>query len=390
MIPDWFKLEEVQDFILQHQEEDLAKLRLSGKFPDSAPALPLTQILEFRKRLAQKFPEVKNLPSIYIPSQKSVEQASSMHTASYKVENFPADTLAEITGGLGLDLLARKGKLKKGYYFDIDPELVEAFEWNSKIFDLPAEAEQGDGNQKFLEKNIKVDLVYIDPSRRVGGKRVSGFEDMEPNVLPHIDYLLKASKSVLIKAAPMLDLAEGVRTLPQLKEIHVLSKSDECKEVLFYLKSEKTSEEIKLVHAHFIHDEWRQYACPYSDIIAEQTPLGELKDFLYLPWPSIRKSGAYRNFGKQFNLVKPESNTHVFFSDKLEKGFPGRVFKIKNTYKSLKEIKGKFKKAEILIRNHENDLGTLRKKAKIQAGNENTLLVMGRKSDLKILELERL
>ena len=91
------------------------------------------------------------------------------------------------------------------------------------------------------------DAIYIDPSRRPGTApprqtRVSTLEDSLPNVLALLPIMCKLARHILIKASPMISIPETIRQLNGilgarqcgiLREVHIVSVQNECKEVLF-------------------------------------------------------------------------------------------------------------------------------------------------------------
>ena len=59
--------------------------------------------------------------------------------------------------------------------------------------------------------------------------------------------LLRNGAHLIVKLAPMLDISEGIRQLPETFRIDVLSWKGECRELLFHIKKGGSSPQI---HCH--------------------------------------------------------------------------------------------------------------------------------------------
>src|SRR5690606_36929264 len=63
------------------------------------------------------------------------------------------------------------------------------------------------------------DCLYIDPSRRVGQRKVFRLEDCEPDVVAMQDWLLRTAQKNIIKCAPLLDISAALEQLREVSEI---------------------------------------------------------------------------------------------------------------------------------------------------------------------------
>ena len=89
------------------------------------------------------------------------------------------------------------------------------------------------------------------------------------------------------------------------------------------------------------------------------------------------KAGAYKLVGRRFGLKKLSANSHLYTSDTLVEGFPGRTFKLDSTYtmskKDVRRLKERTSKANITVRNFPLKVDELRKRLKISEGGNDYL-----------------
>lgn len=169
-----------QDFIRQHQDDDVRQLAFLGsKYPEVDMPFALDQI-RGRKMARVKLPRWASLEGIIYPPHISMEQCSSESTALYKAE-LAARLLAlpvsssfseeigfvDLTGGFGVDfsyIAARLGV--KSMYVERQAHLCEAAKENFERLGLKnAIVKNGDGIEvlhSFLSK--KDDAASADDS----------------------------------------------------------------------------------------------------------------------------------------------------------------------------------------------------------------------------------
>ena len=96
----------------------------------------------------------------------------------------------------------------------------------------------------YLQQLDHVSVLFLDPARRneQGGKTVL-ISDCTPDVLALEEELLEKADSVVIKLSPMLDWHRAVDELNRLgnvvREVHIVSVRNECKELLLVLQRTK-------------------------------------------------------------------------------------------------------------------------------------------------------
>lgn len=198
---------------------------------------------DFRKKIDGKIP---SWAALEVPDSLSFEQCSSEAAASYKLRFVPEGaTVADLTGGLGVDSSAFARRAAKLYYFERNTPLFEAATRNfaARRAALPP----GEHMARIEASNTSVgpdspipdcDLIYIDPARRSDmGRKVFLLEDCTPDVTALLPVLWRHTPRILLKLSPMADISMVMRRLGQgVKEIHVVELGGEVKELLVYME----------------------------------------------------------------------------------------------------------------------------------------------------------
>jgi len=360
-----------QEFITNNLTSVTTKLLLKGSPIKDIKIQELVEQIECKKKAEHKLPTWFQTKNIYYPPKISMEQTSSELTAVYKSQLVSGSTLADITGGFGVDSFYFSKKIAQVYHFEKDKKLSEIAAHNCKALHTNIICENKNGIEAI--KNEYFDVIYIDPSRRNASKgKVFYLKDCEPNIVELQDYLLERTDKLLVKTSPMLDLSIGLKELKKVSEIHIVSVNNEVKELLWIVeKDTKKTCLIKTINIKNTHAEVFS-----SDLKETSTAtIGFPKKYLYEPNASIMKSGVFDAVSFTFKLDKLENNSHLYTSDALIE-FPGRRFQIEKVIPySKKEMKNTLSnsKANITIRNFPETVETLRKKWNITDGGNNYL-----------------
>ena len=312
------------------------------------------ELAEANSRVLAKVPEWKCLKWVEVPDMLSAEQCSSSATALYKAGLLKGcKTIADLTGGLGVDSWAFSQIADKVWHNEIKGSLLQATENNFKalgitnvIFSL-----------QYAEDRIKtlpeVDAIYMDPARRDNvGKKVFLVEDCRPDVLKLLPELLKKAPKVLVKLSPMADITMlRERFGAKLRELHVVSLKGEVKELLLMLTRED-NQGTQIIATNlkdsltFLPEEERDAAARY--------PLN-LNDLQYLfePDPALLKAGAFKLICERLGLTKLAPSTHLYLS---EKPCPfGKNYQILDIFdwgkSAFKQCAEKYPEAEVTARN---------------------------------------
>lgn len=359
---------EVQDFI-QNFEGDSSKLAFAGSPFENVSVQELIQQIESRKRAGKKLPLWFETRNILFPPKINLEQTSSEITAKYKASLVNGETLADITGGFGIDSFYFSEKFSTVHHFEINSELSEIAKHNFEVFrkhNIKCYAE--DGLMAVLSK--KYIVIYADPSRRHDSKgKVFFLKDCQPNIPQNILEILDHCDLFLLKTSPMLDISVGLNELQGVSEIHIVAVENEVKELLWLLKKDVVGV-IRIKTINFTKSGIDYFDFNWNESATANYSL--VQKYLYEPNAAIYKSGAFNLVSEKLKASKLHQNTHLYTSDTIV-DFPGRSFVIEKVVPYNKaEIRSalSFKKANIATRNFPESVETLRKKWKIADGGD--------------------
>lgn len=425
-----------QDFIRQHQDDDVRQLAFLGsKYPEVDMPFALDQI-RGRKMARVKLPRWASLEGIIYPPHISMEQCSSESTALYKAElaarllGLPASSsgtemkteneieFVDLTGGFGVDfsyIAARLGV--KSMYVERQAHLCEAAKENFGRLGLKnAIVKNGDGIEvlhsflpkkddaastddslgitydqplSLLKTKLGLKLIFIDPARRDdAGNKVVSLKDCTPDVTVLQEEMLSKADYVIIKLSPMLDWHRAVSELSHVREVHIISVNNECKELLLVLSArnmgdmEASSADGEVKHAgnlriYCINDA-QSFVCDELDMESSPVriapPVLEEMQYLYEPNASLMKAGCFGVLSDRYDARMLSKNSHLFVSQAPIEAFPGRSFRIiaisSFNKKELKCHLSGITKANIATRNFPLSVAELRKRLKLKDGGE--------------------
>jgi hypothetical protein len=232
-----------------------------------------------------------------------------------------------------------------------------------------------------------VSVLFLDPARRneQGGKTVL-ISDCTPDVLALEEELLEKADTVVIKLSPMLDWHRAVDELNRLgnvvREVHIVSVRNECKELLLVLQrtkdetDDKTATEKALqvfcVNDNNIVSYSLDEALSVSQRLLSAAP--KAGQYLYEPNASLMKAGCFALLTVRYPLSALSLNSHLFVSDEAIDDFPGRKFEITAVSsfnkKELRRSLSGIDKANLAVRNFPMSVADLRKRLKIKEGGD--------------------
>ena len=425
-----------QDFIRQYQDDDVRQLAFLGsKYPEVDMPFALDQI-RGRKMARVKLPRWASLEGIIYPPHISMEQCSSESTALYKAElaarllGLPASSsgtemkaeneieFVDLTGGFGVDfsyIAARLGV--KSMYVERQAHLCEAAKENFGRLGLKnAIVKNGDGKEvlhsfhpkkkdaasaddslgitydqprSLLKTNLGLKIIFIDPARRDdAGNKVVSLKDCTPDVTVLQEEMLSKADYVIIKLSPMLDWHRAISELSHVREVHIISVNNECKELLLVLSArnmgemEASSADGEVKHAgnlriYCINDA-QSFVCDELDMESSQVKIAPstLEEMLYLyePNASLMKAGCFGVLSGRYDARMLSKNSHLFVSREPIAAFPGRSFRIiavsSFNKKELKRHLSGITKANIATRNFPLSVAELRKRLKLKDGGK--------------------
>ena len=404
-----------QDFIRQHQDDDVRQLAFLGsKYPEVDMPFALDQI-RGRKMARVKLPRWASLEGIIYPPHISMEQCSSESTALYKAElaarllGLPASSLSsssfsseyekeseeeigfvDLTGGFGVDFSYIASRLgMSSMYVERQAHLCEAAKENFERLGLKNAIVKNEDGIEVLHSLKELKLIFIDPARRDdAGNKVVSLKDCTPDVTVLQEEMLLKADYVIIKLSPMLDWHRAVSELSHVREVHIISVNNECKELLLVLSArnmgdmEASSADGEVKHAGnlriycvndaqcFVSDELDMES---SSVKIAPSPLEEMQ-YLYEPNASLMKAGCFGVLSERYDARMLSKNSHLFVSREPIAAFPGRSFRIiavsSFNKKKLKRHLSGITKANIATRNFPLSVAELRKRLKLKDGGE--------------------
>lgn len=372
---------EVQNFLFEQIDKDIPSLQLRHSKMFELPFRLIAEQLKARKKIFTRLPLFWKTKGIIYPSQTSLEQCSSEATGSFKTQIVKSEinknkiTIADLTGGFGVDSFFLSGMCESLTFVEPDLELLSLARHNHKILESPNITYHQKNAEEFLNENSKhFDLIYLDPSRRdVRAKKVFRLVDCQPDIKKILPDLFESTDFVLIKTSPLLDIRQGLTELNHVKKVIVVSVDNECKELLFLLSKGNLNE--PLIETYNL-DRFGGVKQAFSFTISEEkycsSDFGEPKTYLYEPNASILKSGAFKLIGQKFGLKKLHVNTHFYSSESIKENFPGRIFKIEQLNFDLKSLSEG--QANVLTRNYPLKPEELKKKLKLTDGGEKYVI----------------
>ena len=367
------------EFIRIHADEDVRQLAFLGKKnPEVDMAYALDQIAG-RQKARVKIPSWASIDGIVYPPHISMEQCSSEQTARYKASIAGnGDKIVDLTAGFGVDMAFMSAGFKQAVHVEMQPQLCAISSENYKHLGLNHVQVVCSDGVGYLHQMEHADLIFIDPARRdQHGARTYGIADCTPNVLEIIDEMLQKADRVMIKLSPMLDWQKTVADVGNVSQVHIVSVDNECKELLLEVKKGK-GEKVKVFCVNddqvFSYEIGETHSFTPSPLHSfTPSPLHSFT-FLYEPNASVMKAGCFNLISHRFGITQPDANSHLFLSDKLVEGFPGRGFVIERVStmnkRELKEALAGIDKANVAVRNFPLSVADLRKRLKLKDGGD--------------------
>ena len=439
-----------QDFIRQHQDEDVRQLAFLGsKNPEVDMPFALDQI-RGRKMARAKLPLWANIDGIIYPPHISMEQCSSESTALYKAElaarllGLPVSSsenenaagnasdshfskicefvseravdseyaknegtfekkqiltesednvnevknetgqedfseeieFVDLTGGFGVDFSYIASRLgMNSMYVERQAHLCEAAKENFERLGLKNAIVKNEDGIEVLHSLKELKLIFIDPARRDdAGNKVVSLKDCTPDVTVLQEEMLSKADYVIIKLSPMLDWHRAISELSHVREVHIISVNNECKELLLVLSARNMGGNLRI----YCVNDAQSFVCDEMDMESSSVKIAPstLEEMLYLyePNASLMKAGCFGVLSDRYDARMLSKNSHLFVSQAPIEAFPGRSFRIiavsSFNKKELKRHLSGITKANIATRNFPLSVAELRKRLKLKDGGE--------------------
>lgn len=374
------------------------------KESENASNLHLSEICEFAGKGAVDSEFAKNEATC---KKKQILTESKENVNEIKEEPHEGDFTEEtgfvdLTGGFGVDFSYIASRLGvKSMYVERQAHLCEAAKENFGRLGLKnAIVKNGDGievlhsfaskkeaaasdslgitedqSQSLLKTNLGLKLIFIDPARRDdAGNKVVSLKDCTPDVTLLQEEMLSKADYVIIKLSPMLDWHRAVSELNCVKEVHIISVNNECKELLLVLSARNMGN----LRIYCVNDA-QSFVCDELDMESSSVKIApftlEEMQYLYEPNASLMKAGCFGVLSERYDARMLSKNSHLFVSREPIAVFPGRSFRIiaisSFNKKELKRHLSGITKANIATRNFPLSVAELRKRLKLKDGGEN-------------------
>ncbi|KAA6308103.1 hypothetical protein EZS27_040219, partial [termite gut metagenome] len=152
---------QTRQFIKEHWRDDVRALALqAGKYPEVNLSEAVVQIAR-RQSIEEKIPSWYATEGIRYPRRLSLEQCSSEATARYKASLIKGESLADVTGGFGVDCAFLSANFCKAVYVERQKELCELAAHNFPLLGLNHIAIENADAVSYLKKMGTVDCIYI-------------------------------------------------------------------------------------------------------------------------------------------------------------------------------------------------------------------------------------
>lgn len=389
-----------EEFILEHRTADVRQLALQGPRHGGVDMTRALRQIAGWQAARRKLPTWAACEGIEYPPHLNMEQCSSEPAARYKALlarrwaaalAAPGEkaSMADLTGGFGVDFSFVSRGFGEALYVERDEALCRIVEGN-----LPR---LGVGNARVLCADCAAALdalpprtmLFLDPARRDehGGRTVL-LSDCTPDVCRLLPQLLRKARFVMLKLSPMLDWHKAAADLGTcVRQVHIVSVGGECKELLMVLSAQAAAGQgigvacVDISPRPSADGSYAETVFEYCDGGAGQDvepPIQNSKfktqnsRFLYEPNASVMKAGCFAQLSRRFGVQAVAPNSHLFLSDGLVEGFPGRRFAVAAVTtmnkKQLRQALQGIAQANVAVRNFPLTADALRRRLKLKDG----------------------
>jgi len=309
-------MDRFSSFILEHENDDPSKLILSkDRWPDIDVPLAASTI-EGRARMKGKVEPWWEIPSLVYPTSLCTQQCSSLSTAMVKasiVKELGIRSIADLTGGLGVDLWAFSKVAKAVLYNDADPSLCDAARRNFPILGMDVTIKNEmvvPGAISSIMDGMHPDAIFLDPARRgFSGKKVFLLEQCSPDITSLQDELLLQSPFFIAKLSPMADISMVASRLRGLFQVHVIGSGRECKELVCVSRRGYEGD-----FSIFVHEDEAMMEIPLHQNNEEVAFPGMKEgDVLFEPGKALSKAAATPGIpgSEGVSRVAPSTNLYI-------------------------------------------------------------------------------
>ena len=376
-----------RQFIRENLNADVPTLALKKVPVGTDVSLALRQIAA-RQLLQKKVPQWADNEELLFPAHLSLEQCSSEAAARYKASLLQGHSLADLTGGLGVDTYYLSQRFQQTDYVEQQSELCDLARHNFAVLNAHIQV-WNEAAEEYLGRCDSKDCIFIDPARRdEHGRKTVSIADCTPDVTALQDMLLEKAPMVMVKLSPMLDITKALGELRHVKEVHVVAVANECKELDFVMERSFQGEPLLIGVNLLTHQPEVRFTLEEENRCQGRLSDG-ISNYLYEPNPAVMKAGCNKLLAERYGVCKLHKNSNLYTSERLVSDFPGRIFEVEGWAPYNKKLKQvllpDLEKASIAVRNFPLTVADLRKALKIGDGDEIYLFATTLKGEHKVI-----
>ncbi|MCD4752735.1 MAG: class I SAM-dependent methyltransferase [Anaerolineaceae bacterium] len=294
---DWLSVEALRD---TNHLRLVMRLRKDFLTEETGWLLDQTRL---RKKAVEKFSSSGKC--LYL--DEALQQASSLPLSNYHAKQFKEFRhVADLGCGIGADSLALADVVPNVLAVELDPIRSALAENNVRTCGKGKSIQVIEGDWTAMA--FKVEAAFIDPSRRVDGKRVFSLYAMQPPLAAILE--LQANlPNVLVKVAPGVSHEE----IPENAEIEFVSLKGEMKEAMLRFGSLRQG----FQRCATLLPSGVQLTS--VEDMEPEVMVGEVKKFLYEPDPAILRAKLVRQLAVQLGAAMLDAEIAYLTADEQMK-----------------------------------------------------------------------
>jgi hypothetical protein len=192
----------------------------------------------------------------------------------------------------------------------------------------------------------------------------------------------------------MLDIKRLLSQLTGIREIHVVSVRNDCKELLIVADASRIPTDGSEIPLHCVNFTASGREQSFHFLSGEEKAAvvvftAEVRRYLYEPNVSILKAGACKTVSSRYGLEKLHVSSHLYTSDVYLPSFAGRIFEVIHVYKFdnrlCRNLSAQIPRANMAVRNFTLSVDELRKRTGIVEGGDIYLFASTLSGNKKML-----
>lgn len=255
---------------------------------------------QLRRKAAGKLPSAERL----LLNEEALQQASGGEIARWRAARFGQhDRVLDLCAGIGGDTIALAQAGLEVQAYEHDPVRAALLVHNVEALGLSGSVtvRAADWTRAGDADFAGATAAFVDPARRIDGRRVLGLDEMQPP-LEAIQDLCARIPNVLVKVAPGLDTDE----VPSGVDLEFVSAGGELKEALLAFGDFRRGSVATLLPGP--HDLVRDGDEPRARVNAPGA-------FVYEPDPAVVRAGLVRALGQRLDAWQLHGRIAYLSSD---------------------------------------------------------------------------